>query len=168
MSKEYSGFYPRIALTGPGGTGALDELDGAELDDKDGAFVVLKDSGVYVYVLDETSGLTEDSPRRIVPNDNPSTKVWILQFFMSKPKTYSLTIATTTFAYGDGDVFFVDPNGDNRNFNPTGTFPAGFKCWVVNMADAPEVITFDSAGLATDILVGQTGIFVCDENDIWH
>lgn len=161
------GFYPCVALTGAGGTGALDEINGAELADKDGALVILQNSGIYIYSLVAGSGLSEDVPRIIAPNTNPGTKRWILQFFMSRPKTYALAVATTTFGYGDGDVFFVDPNGADRNFNPTGTFPAGFKCWVINTADAAEVVTFDSAGLVADILVGQTGIFVYDGSD-WH
>lgn len=71
------GIYCCIALTG-GGLGALDKLDGAILNDKDGARVITE-SGVYVYFLDEDSAAAENSPFVIAPNNNAGDKRWILQ-----------------------------------------------------------------------------------------
>lgn len=67
-----------VALTG-GAAGAVDAVDGAVLADMDIMIVVVPGAGLYVYVLDADSGLTESSPNRIVPDTNPGTKVWLLQ-----------------------------------------------------------------------------------------
>jgi hypothetical protein len=63
-------------LTG-GGTGALDAIDGAGLNDGDSAVVVSSDA-VYFYRLNATSGVSESPPFVISPDSNPSTKRWIL------------------------------------------------------------------------------------------
>jgi hypothetical protein len=65
-----------------------------------------------------------------------------------------------TFAPTDGHVFWRDPDGANRNFNPSGTFIRGHVICLFNTADAAENITFDSAGLAQDISQNERGIFV--------
>ena len=70
-------FYGVIALTG-GGVGALDAIDGASLNDKDGALVITETS-VYHYFLDDDSGAAEDSPDVIKPDNNAGTKRWILK-----------------------------------------------------------------------------------------
>jgi hypothetical protein len=69
--------YGAIALTG-GGTGALDKLDGAILNDKDGALVITE-SSFSVYFLDDDSGVAENSPFVIAPDSNPGNKRWILK-----------------------------------------------------------------------------------------
>lgn len=68
--------YGFIALTG-GGQGALDAIDGADLDDQDFATGVVAGI-VYQYWLDEDSGLDESSPNIIAPNANAGDKRWIL------------------------------------------------------------------------------------------
>ncbi len=69
-------FYGALGLTG-GTDGMLDDLDGANLTDGDGAFVITA-SNSYVYILDDDSGAGESSPDVIAPDDNPGTKRWIL------------------------------------------------------------------------------------------
>lgn len=70
-------FYGATALTG-GTEGALDSIDGNDLADKD--FAIANDqTTVYFYVLDDDSGLAENSPSVIAPDTNPGTKRWILQ-----------------------------------------------------------------------------------------
>jgi hypothetical protein len=68
--------YPATSLTG-GGTGALDAIDGQNLQDGDMAKVT-NSTGTYDYYLDSTSGLSENSPRVIAPDVNAGTKRWIL------------------------------------------------------------------------------------------
>ena len=62
-----SNIYGAIALIG-GGTGALDAIDGAALQDKDIAMVGVKGDKMYHYVLDATSGAAESSPDLISPD----------------------------------------------------------------------------------------------------
>jgi hypothetical protein len=82
-------YYSRTGLTG--GTTNLDGIDGANLNDKDIAYVSV--SGVqYIYILDAYSGATESSPYVITPDSNPGTKRWIR-------KQFSTTYATTYLAY---------------------------------------------------------------------
>ena len=69
-------FYGATSLIG-GGTGALDNIDGAALTDLDGA-VVITDGIAYFYHLDATSAAGESSPDIISPDDNAGTKRWIL------------------------------------------------------------------------------------------
>ena len=70
-------FYGAIALTG-GTAGALDAIDGANLNDLDAAFVQILNK-VYSYTLDDDSGVAESSPDVISPDTNAGTKRWILQ-----------------------------------------------------------------------------------------
>lgn len=68
--------YGAISLTG-GGVGALDHINGNDINDSDGA-IVFTGSELYLYSCDATSGAIESSPEIISPDDNPSTKRWIL------------------------------------------------------------------------------------------
>lgn len=69
--------YCATGLTG-GTSGALDSIDGADLSDKDMA-IVMDQTYLYVYVLDDDSGASESSPYVISPNDNADDKRWLLQ-----------------------------------------------------------------------------------------
>jgi hypothetical protein len=68
--------YPATSLTG-GGTGALDAIDGQNLQEGDTARVTTS-SGTWDYYLDADANLTESSPRVISPDTNAGTKRWIL------------------------------------------------------------------------------------------
>lgn len=59
-----------------GADGALDAIDGAELNDGDRAIGVM-DGQVVFYILDATSGVAESSPEIIAPDSNAITKRWI-------------------------------------------------------------------------------------------
>ena len=50
-------------------------------------------------------------------------------------------------------IYYLDPGGADRNFNPSGTFPDGFEAVVINTGE--ELITFDSSGSAQVIGPGQ-------------
>lgn len=69
--------YGAIALTG-GEAGALDKIDGVDLNDGDAAVVITQDGNSYFYTLDATSGLAESSPDVIAPDTNAGDKRWIL------------------------------------------------------------------------------------------
>jgi len=67
-------------LTG-GSSGALDNLNGSQLEDGDMAIVVTRELGVdvaYLYVLDATSGAAASSPGVILPLRNAGSKRWLL------------------------------------------------------------------------------------------
>lgn len=68
--------YGAIGLTG-GGTGALDAIDGDDLQDNDSA-IVFTASAAYMYQLDASSGAAESAPDVISPDANPGDKRWIL------------------------------------------------------------------------------------------
>lgn len=67
-------FYWAIALTG-GGSGALDAIDGANLQDKEAA-IVITPTKFSVHTLKATSGAAENSPDVIAPDTNAGLKRW--------------------------------------------------------------------------------------------
>jgi hypothetical protein len=69
-------WYPASDLIG-GGIGALDAIDGSDLNEGDRAIVITSDS-VYFYTLNSTSGASESSPDTISPDENAGDKRWIL------------------------------------------------------------------------------------------
>ena len=69
--------YTKYVLTG-GGTGALDAIDGDVLAN-DYRAIVITDDNAYHYILDATSGETEDGFNVIAPDSNAGTKRWILR-----------------------------------------------------------------------------------------
>lgn len=77
-----------------GGAGALDSLDGANLQDLDSAIVFTVDT-VYFHVLDDDSGAAESSPDVISPDSNAGNKRWILVFSVNQAL---LTTSSLTFA----------------------------------------------------------------------
>ena len=109
-------------LTG-GTSGCLDAIDGADLTGGDAA-IVFKESieTTYMYHLDSSSSLSEDSPQVVAPDNNAGTKRWILSNLSmgSSVKWYvrsGLTGGTVTDLDGipagwtkDGDVAIVVVN----------------------------------------------------------
>jgi len=88
--------------------------------------------------------------------------------FGDVPNCYGKTMTENeTFTYPGGNHLrcFLDPGGANRNFNPSGSFPSGFKIEIVNKGE--EIITFDSAVSAQNIAPGQLGTFIWD-GSIWY
>jgi len=70
-----------------------------------------------------------------------------------------------TFTPYDGMIFDRDAGGSVRNFNPSGTFTKGHMIYFYNSGG--ETITFDSAGIATDVATGENGIFYYN-GTIWR
>jgi hypothetical protein len=69
-------FYPANGLAN-GQPEDLNAIDGANLQDKDGALVIEKDSA-KLYTLDASSNAAQDLPRVVTPLTNAGTKRWIL------------------------------------------------------------------------------------------
>lgn len=71
-----------------------------------------------------------------------------------------------TFTANDGEVFFIDGGAADRNFNPSGTFPAFWQIKVINTGSTNNII-FDSAVSGQTILPGYMGVFVYN-GTIWY
>lgn len=107
--------YRKTSLTG-GLAADLDSIDGALLLDGDVALVT--ESGVlYVYVLDDDSGVGESSPRIIAPDVNPGTKRWLLQqtnadgaLLKGGTNTLNITNGTASLDVAAGAAVNVDHN----------------------------------------------------------
>ena len=103
-----SKFYGAIDLIG-GGSGALDEIDGAALAEGNGA-VVITDGAAYFYRLDATSAASEDSPYTISPDNNAGDKRWILQSIAGIQGELGVNYATREYvdmALGAFKTFFL-------------------------------------------------------------
>lgn len=70
-------WYLASALTG-GAAGALDEIDGANLNDGDRAIAII-DGYTTFYILDDDNAGAEDSPFIISPDSNSGDKRWVLK-----------------------------------------------------------------------------------------
>jgi len=68
--------YATISLTG-GADGALDAINGSDLNEADASICFSKDY-TYIHYLDEDSGAVENSPFIIKPDNNAEDKRWIL------------------------------------------------------------------------------------------
>lgn len=62
--------------------------------------------------------------------------------------------------------YFLDPNGAARNFNPSGSFTAGFQATVINVGGSYNIV-FDSGGLAQTLTPGSVGTFIYDGAAWW-
>jgi hypothetical protein len=130
--------YAATSLTG-GGSGALDAINGGLLSNGDSAVVFdYTESTVYVYTLDETSGLPEDPPDIISPDVNPGNKRWILieRGLGTGPWEY-LTSNTTAET---GDRFIVDSTTVTNINLPANPDPMD----VVEIADAKGTFASNS------------------------
>lgn len=99
--------YYKTILTG-GGASALDGIDGAALNDKDFAFVMVSNVS-YTYQLDADSGVAESSPDVICPNTNAGDKRWILQ--LASGSVNSGFASPTELIISGGEITV---SGDNK------------------------------------------------------
>ena len=83
------------------------------------------------------------------------------------PESYSSTM-TGDETFTDTDtptaVYFLDPNGANRNFNPSGTFNAGFVAFIKNIGTDYN-INFDSENSAQIIRPGELALMLYDGSE---
>ena len=105
-----------ISLTG-GTDGALDEIDGDDLDALHGHDAeAITPAGVYFYTLDPTSGLAESSPDVIAPNVHPGAKRWI------RVPMLKSNLADPLYTFADGDTtpdVSAGSNAEADNSSPT-------------------------------------------------
>jgi len=88
---------------------------------------------------------------------------WFVNLY-GEPSSYSSTMTadeTFTDPKMPMQTNFLDPNGANRNFNPSGTFKAGFVILIKNIGTDYNII-FDSAGSAQIIRPGELAIMMYD------
>lgn len=93
--------------------------------------------------------------------DDPGAVPWAYK------GTRSAMTGNETFVQADGNFFARDPGGANRNFDPSGSFAGQAFVVLVNLADADETITFDSAGAAIAVREGERAIFGRTALDGW-
>lgn len=115
-------------LTG-GIPGALDVIDGNDLNDGDACIVTLS-TGVYFYHLNATGGAVENSPYVIVPDTNPGTKNWELVVPVG-PMSHVSATETTGQSIPDGTNTLIVFNSKSKDtlseFNTTtGVFTATY------------------------------------------
>ncbi len=84
-------FYGATHLVG-GDEGALDAIDGTNLQDEDAAICIGYD-GVYFYRLEDGSGASESAPETIAPDTNAGTKRWIRVHTLENQNTTTTTEA---------------------------------------------------------------------------
>ena len=120
----------------------------------------------YGAIFDGTGILTINSPFEYRPSEcfGPSITVNYGDVLYSYTKTMA---GNETFVYTGGShrQCFLDPGGANRNFDPSGNFPSGFKTEIINTGE--EIITFDSTASAQNIGPGQIGTFICN-GSVWY
>lgn len=131
--------YAATSLTG-GGSGALDAINGDLLSDGDSSIVFDHiNLIVYVYTLDEFSGLPESSPDIIAPDTNPGTKRWILIETGLGGSSWELVTSPTINAEA-GDKLLADSTSVNIIYLPSSPDPMDS----VQIADAKGTFSTNS------------------------
>ena len=90
------------------------------------------------------------------------SEIWCSNFY-GTPYVYSSTMTgaeTFTDPKTLMSLYFLDPSGGDRNFNPSGTFRTGCVVHVKNTDRAGNYIIFDSTSTAQVIAPGELGIFL--------
>jgi len=172
--------YGAIALTG-GTAGALDAISGAELVDKDMAYVTVA-GATYNYMLDADLGVAEASPRHIVPDANAGTKVWVLQKacidgldITGGTNTFNLANGTASLDVAPGAVVNIDA-GLTVSVAATLTTELHVTAPATHIADATTGLTIaggtTSKTLTVDVDASITGERAAhtenSEEEIWY
>lgn len=113
---------------------------------------------VYLLTQAGITPLTSDTDTR--------TQLYTAITTLVNPPTYISTMTghetfTAASLYQKGRSFILDPNGSDRNFNPSGSFSTGYIAYVLNKGTLNDII-FDSTDLATSIIPGALGVFMYD------
>ncbi len=90
-------------------------------------------------------------------------QIWAVNFY-GDPSSYASTMAgdeTFTDPLKPMGTYFLDPNGANRNFDPSGAFKTGFTAWIKNIGTDYNII-FDSGSTAQIIRPGELAIMMYD------
>lgn len=107
----------------------------------------------------EQSGITLDTQ-----NSDTRTQLYeaLTALGVTSPNTTTSTLTdngTFTQDYGVKYIYFLDGGTSNRNFNPSGTFTAGYEVIIINQGSTNS-ITFDSTGIARTLEAGASAIFI--------
>ena len=95
-------------------------------------------------------------------------QIWAVNFY-GDPSSYAATMtADETFTDPSKPMgtYFLDPNGANRNFDPSGTFKTGVVALIKNIGTDYNII-FDSASTAQIIRPGELAIMMYD-GSVWR
>lgn len=142
--------YWATSLTG-GGTGSLDSIDGANLNDGDMAIVVTSVGYSYFYRLNAASGASESSPDVIAPDNNAGTKRWILMGVNANDGEFN------TLSAGS-----IDVTSTEADFNSSELKEVKFKLCNKTSSAASASGTADTYGSAVTIspITGYYGILL--------
>lgn len=131
----------------------------------------------------ETTDPTAIYGELIVPESHNGVPVWVAfysvdnlgnysqcEFYCKHQITHNFTPLTETinldFTIGTGKTIMGDPNGGDRNINPSGSFPNFYKQTVMNIGSADNLV-FDSTGLNESLGPGENAEFVYHETSGW-
>ena len=114
-------FYGATARTG-GASGSLDSIDGTNLANGDGAYVI-ESANFFIYYLDATSGAGESDPDIIAPDANGGNKRWLLVFQGDAETAEIAQLAVTdgNFIVGDGSTWVAESANTARTSLGLGT-----------------------------------------------
>ena len=156
--------YKKTAITG-GGASALDGIVDAGLLDGDFAFVTVG-SAFYIFLYDDDSGLAENSPFVITPDDvGAGSGRWIMQGLNSK---FDSSLAADHSWFGDIELGVV---GETVAFPNLLYWDISEAKW--KLADADAIATMGrlaialGAGNSTDSVVILTRGYVRDDSWAW-
>ena len=123
------------------------------------AIVVGSDNNIYRGVT--SSNLNND------PTSDDGTN-WA---GITKPAPTRATLSSNTTFTKNGKeklILILDPNGSDRNVNPSGSFPDGFEVVVINIGGSDNLV-FDSTGLAESVTPGDRQSFIyLETEDEWR
>ena len=167
--------YSATVLTG-GGSGALDSIDGTNLQDKDSC-IVFDAATFYFYTLDDDSGAAESSPDVISPDANAGNKRWLLMASLGIGGV--ITLANTGLHLLDSDAthdLIIKP-GSNLTADKTLTITTGDSDRTITLSGNPTLAdwfdqavkaasspTFANATITTAITLANTGLHLLDSN----
>ncbi|MFC1885330.1 DUF2793 domain-containing protein [Thermodesulfobacteriota bacterium] len=166
----------RIDTEGDAGSDELDTISGGT----DGMVLMLRiENSSRIVTLKHGTGNLELRGKDITIDDTDyfviliydgTLSKWVLAGGGAKPKPeyYSSTMTDNETFTDPGTpmkVFAMDPNGSDRNFDPSGSFNDGFMAVIINSGSA-NTITFDSTGAAEVISAGSM-IIAVNDNGTW-
>ena len=168
-----------ISVDSAGDDDALDNIDGDADGMEDGTKAFITESGYVLssYTLDADYGdVAGDPPQRVKPLWNHGSLMWIQDKWKGRIERYinnSMSADETFTEVGNKLIAFLNPNGADRAFNPSGSFEGGFEVIIYNIGNAYNIL-FDylnssSGGIETVITSGAGGLFHYDEtNSVWR
>lgn len=159
-------FYGGISVSG-GGVGALDRIDGALLQDADGAIIIESTSNIlYIYTLNASIGdgnsppQDEVIPSLVAPDSNYGLKRWQLcGMFLGNTFTDNRILRADGTGKVQNSAATIDDNGDVtgvRNFTNTGTMQVGS---TLKLTGSGGNLEHNQAAPSGTVVLGYNGYF---------